>query len=85
MKDEDIGYLKRAVEDLAKLVEAHMKREEQERADLETMIQKIADTQKEIQKELSLYQTIYRGIKWLGALIILLVTLKFGDIPKLFH
>lgn len=85
MKDEDIGYLKRAVEDLARLVAEHMKREEAERKELEEIIQEIATNQQAIKDELSLYKMVYRGIKWLGALLLLLVTLKFGDIPKLFH
>lgn len=83
--NEDIGYLKRAVEDLHALVAAHMEREEKERDELQEQLNLLAATQKEIVKELSLYQMIYRGFKLLGAIILLIVTLKFGDIPKLFH
>lgn len=85
MSTEDIGYLKRAVEDLHALVKDHMEREEKERAELEEQLKTLAQTQQNIIDELSLYKMVVRGAKILGALIILIVTLKFGDIPKLFH
>jgi len=81
---EDIGYLKRAIEDLAALVKAHMEREESEREE-DRAIAKIRDARlKKIEDELNMYKTAYRGIKWLIALALLIITLKFGDIPKMF-
>jgi len=84
MSNEDIGYLKRAVEDLAELVKAHMEREEQEREE-DRAAAKIRDGRlKKIEDELNIYKTMYRGIKWTIALVMLIITLKFGDIPKMF-
>ena len=82
---EDIGYLKRAVEDLHALVSKHMEREEKERGELQEQLNTLAATQRSIVEELSLYKMLYRGIKLLGAIILLIITLKFGDIPKLFN
>ena len=81
---EDIGYLKRAIEDLADLVKSHMDREEEERQEDRALAKDNVARLKKIEDELNIYKTVYRGIKWMSALALLLVTLKFGDIPKMF-
>lgn len=77
MSEKDLGYLMRAVEDLSELVQSHMDREEKDRKDINQRLKKIED-------ELNVYKTVYRGAKWIFALILLIITLKFGDIPRLF-
>ncbi len=77
MTDKDIGYLTRAVEDLSQLIKGHMKTEEEDRKVITTRLKKIED-------ELNTYKVIYRGIKWTFAVLLLIITMKFGDIPKLF-
>jgi len=81
---EDIGYLKRAIEDLAELVKSHMDREEEEREEDRSLAKANVARLKKIEDELNMYKTAYRGIKWLIALALLIITLKFGDIPKMF-
>lgn len=77
MSEKDLGYLMRAVEDLSELVKSHMDREEKDREDINLRLKKIED-------ELNIYKIVYRGAKWIFALILLIITLKFGDIPRLF-
>lgn len=91
MNNEDIGYLKARMEDIAKQQERILEGQKNHGEDdlaaharIYEQIKALSERQQSLADELSLYKTIYRGIKWLGALIILLVTLKFGDIPKLF-
>jgi len=81
---EDIGYLKRAIEDLAELVRSHMEREEEERQEDRALAKANVARLKKIEDELNMYKTAYRGIKWTIALILLIITLKFGDVPKMF-
>lgn len=37
------------------------------------------------EEQLLVYKTLIRASQWLGALLVLLLTLKWGDIPSLFH
>jgi len=77
MGNEDIGYLKRAVEDLTDMIKDHMEQEEDDRKAITYRLKKIED-------ELNTYKIIYRGLKWVIALLMLIITMKFGDIPKMF-
>jgi len=77
MGNEDIGYLKRAVEDLTAMIKDHMEQEEDDRKAITKRLKNIED-------ELNTYKIIYRGLKWVIALVLLIITMKFGDIPKMF-
>jgi len=77
VSEEDIGYIKRAIEDMAELINTSVKESRQDR-------QKLNDRLKKIEAELSVYKTVYRGVKWIFAIVLLILTLRFGDIPKLF-
>lgn len=45
----------------------------------------LANEVREIRKELDMYAFFIRMLKFGGGLMILLLTLKFGDIPKLWN
>jgi hypothetical protein len=91
MNDKDVGYLRARMEDIARQQERildgqklHATDDLAAHAKIYEQMKALADRQQSLADELSLYKTIYRGIKWVGALLLLLVTLKFGDIPALF-
>jgi len=76
MSDQDIGYLKRAVEDMQALLKAHIEDTKEERTDLDKRLAKIED-------HISVGRTLYKSAKFLWFAGILIITLKMGDIPKL--
>jgi len=77
MSEHDVGYLKRAVEDLTSMLKKHMEKEDKCREVTNKRLERI-------EQELNIYKTVYRGVKWFMAIVILILTLRFGDIPKLF-
>lgn len=76
MSNEDIGYLKRAVEDLSEVIITHTKQQESDNKDIRIRLSFI-------EKELSMYKTIYKSLRLVGAIALLIITFKFGDIPTL--
>lgn len=50
---------------------------------LDSMEESMAERFRKIEDELSVYKTIYRTIKFIGLLLIAIVTLKFGDVKTL--
>jgi hypothetical protein len=78
MSDEDIGYLKRAVEDMQGLLKHHIKETKEERKELDDRLSKI-------ELQLSVGATMVKTFKFVWFAGILLLTLKLGDIPDLWH
>lgn len=85
MDKEDLGYLKatvdqnsKQIETLLKMFEEHIRHDE-----LKTdVIMKQIDA---IRDELDMYKLVARILKLVGASVVLILTLKFGDIGSLWR
>ena len=74
--DNQIGYLTKAIEDLASMVKSHMDKEEGDRSKLDARLSKI-------EEDISLARWIVKVIKVLFWTGVFLLTFKFGDIKTL--
>lgn len=88
MNDEDIGYLKRAVEDLTakqlelyNIIKEHMHREELERRDVIEVLETIQARITVVENQLSLAKTMIKISKATLYVLAAVLTLKIGDIP----
>lgn len=80
--NEDIGYLKRAVEELTKLIVAHMKKEEEDRAAAMTKLEKMDNRIKDIEVELSNARAIGKVLRFVAGLLLIVLTFKLGDLGR---
>ena len=85
MTDEDIGYLKRAVEDMEKLLTDTLEQGKKERADLKGELKRLTGDIRDIRDQLSVAKTLLKTGKFFWYLLILIVTLKIGDVSKLWE
>lgn len=81
---EDIGHMKAGIEhnnqEIARLAELLRNHAEKEMEEVGELNKNIA----ELRAELTSYKTVIKTLKIVGGVIVLIVTLKFGDIPSLF-
>lgn len=81
---EDIGYLKSTVEshnkDIQKLFEAITYKDQKDEEKLERVIATLDD----MKDQFKAYKVVAKTIKFIGTLVLLVITFKFGDIPTLF-
>lgn len=66
---------------LSSLLEGMTSLKEEIRADREEM----KETLYEIKRELSVYQTVIKTLRLVAGVVVLIATLKFGDIPSLWR
>lgn len=90
MNDEDIGYLKRAVEDLTAkqlelygIIKEHMRREELERQDVIKVLETIQARITTVENQLSMAKTMIKVSKATLYVLAAILTLKVGDIPDI--
>jgi hypothetical protein len=53
--------------------------------EIRDLIKEMSSQLSALRQELSIYKTIYKTIRFLLGALLLIVTLKFGDIKVLFH
>ena len=92
MNNEDIGYLKRAVEDLTnqtrilhQIVKDHMAREEIDRAELLKHMKHLQDRIQLLENEQIVNRAILQVLKWIGGAVVAILMVNLGDVSGIFQ
>lgn len=90
MKDEDIGYLKRAVEDLSastkllhQIVKDHMAQEELDRKELLEQMKNLRGRIEVLEDEALVNRAILKTLKWIGGVVVAIFMVNLGDVSGL--
>ena len=78
--DEQLGYLTGKMEELGELLKGHLTSDTIQLGVIHEKLDKLED---KVSEKFTTVETVFRVFKWLGAVIVAVLTLKFGDVGEL--